>query len=97
MLPTRTLSGARSTCAYLVLLRAEIARFTQTKLARLCCSDPQLMPYGFRWRAVSSCAVLCSPDVPPVPRFRDRTSDGLTGFTPPILRSARHRAHALLS
>ena len=60
---------ARSRCAYLVLLRAEIARFTQTELARLCCSDPQLMPCGFHWRAVSSCAALCSPDVPPVRGF----------------------------
>jgi hypothetical protein len=67
--------------AYLVLLRAEIARFTQTKLARLCCSDPQLMPCGFHWRAVSSCAVLCSPDVPPVLGFPDCTSDGPAGFT----------------
>ena len=77
---------ARSRCAYLVLLRAEIARFTQTELARLCCSDPQLMPCGFRWRAVSSCAVLCSPDVPPVLGFPNCTSDGLTGFTTSILR-----------
>jgi hypothetical protein len=28
--------------AYLVLLRAEIARFTRTQAARLCCSDPHL-------------------------------------------------------
>ncbi len=28
--------------AYLVLLRAEIARFTRTQSARLCCSDPHL-------------------------------------------------------
>jgi len=28
--------------AYLVLLRAEIARFTRTESARLCCSDPHL-------------------------------------------------------
>ena len=34
--------GAPSTCAYLVLLRVEIARFTRTKAARLCCSDPHL-------------------------------------------------------
>ena len=31
-----------STLAYLVLLRAEIARFTRTEAARLCCSDPHL-------------------------------------------------------
>ena len=35
-------SGAPSTCAYLVLLRVEIARFTRTESARLCCSDPHL-------------------------------------------------------
>jgi hypothetical protein len=69
MLPTRQLSGTTSQLAYLVLLRAEIARFTHTQVARLCCSDPQLMPCGFHWRAVSSCAVLCSPDVPPVRGF----------------------------
>ena len=49
MLPTRTLSGTRSTCAYLVLLRVEIARFTRTQSARLCCSDPHLgalQPFG---------------------------------------------------
>src|SRR5262245_42239733 len=34
--------GAPSTCAYLVLLRVEIARFTRTESARLCCSDPHL-------------------------------------------------------
>ena len=28
--------------AYLVLLRVEIARFTRTQAARLCCSDPHL-------------------------------------------------------
>ena len=33
---------AASLCAYLVLLRAEIARFTRTQAARLCCSDPRL-------------------------------------------------------
>ncbi len=32
----------RSGLAYLVLLRVEIARFTRTKAARLCCSDPHL-------------------------------------------------------
>ena len=49
MLPTRTLSGTRSTCAYLVLLRVEIARFTRTQSARLCCSNPHLgalRPFG---------------------------------------------------
>ena len=33
---------ARSSCAYLVLLRVEIARFTRNQSARLCCSDPHL-------------------------------------------------------
>ncbi len=42
MLPTRQLCGTTSTLAYLVLLRVEIARFTRTKPARLCCSDPHL-------------------------------------------------------
>ena len=34
-----------------------------------------------RWRGVASYAVLCSPDVPPVPPFGDCTSDGLASFT----------------
>lgn len=42
MLPTRQLRGTTSTLAYLVLLRVEIARFTRTESARLCCSDPHL-------------------------------------------------------
>jgi hypothetical protein len=42
MPPTRQLSGTTSILAYLVLLRAEIARFTRTESARLCCSDPHL-------------------------------------------------------
>jgi len=51
MLPTRQLRGPRSwrcgepprfALAYLVLLRVEIARFTRTKSARLCCSNPHL-------------------------------------------------------
>jgi len=33
---------AASMPTYLVLLRAEIARFTRTQSARLCCSDPHL-------------------------------------------------------
>ena len=33
---------AASSLAYLALLRAEIARFTRTKPARLCCSNPHL-------------------------------------------------------
>ena len=65
--------GAPSTCAYLVLLRVEIARFTRTESARLCCSNPHLIPTtcaaGFQWTAVSCYAALCSPDVPPVRCF----------------------------
>ena len=34
-----------------------------------------------RWAAVSCYAALCSPDLPPVPGFPDRTSGGLAGFT----------------
>ncbi len=65
--------------AYLVLLRVEIARFTRTESARLCCSDPHLRVLRIRfrepiracrWRGVTSYAVLCSPDVPPVLPFR---------------------------
>ena len=47
----------RSTCAYLVLLRAEIARFTRSDPkalpTRLCCSDPHL--------AVERCYLLRYP------------------------------------
>ena len=39
-------AGHTSTPAYLGLLQVEIARFTQTKLARLCCSDPHLAVDG---------------------------------------------------
>jgi hypothetical protein len=102
VLPTRRLSGATSMPTYLVLLRAEIARFTRTQTARLCSSNPHLMPggrpssfalsfglkrglrslsQGFQWRGVTSCAALCSPDVPPVRLFRPCTSGGLAGFT----------------
>ena len=72
-------------CAYLVLLRVEIARFTHMLVAqhvtRLCCSNPQLIPCGFHWRVVNSYAALCSPDLPPVPGFPYGTSGGLAGFT----------------
>jgi hypothetical protein len=37
----------------LVLLRVEIARFTQTELARLCCSNPHLRAPHLRGRLVS--------------------------------------------
>ena len=39
-------AGHTSTPAYLVLLQVEIARFTQTELARLCCSNPHLAVDG---------------------------------------------------
>ena len=39
-------AGHTSTPAYLGLLQVEIARFTQTELARLCCSDPHLAVDG---------------------------------------------------
>jgi hypothetical protein len=90
MLPTRQLRGTTSTLAYLVLLRVEIARFTRTESARLCCSDPHLRAFSStpwrtlkacRWRGVTSYAVLCSPDVPPVRPFGVCTSDGLARFT----------------
>ena len=71
----------KSTLAYLVLLRAEIARFT-----RFC---NRLVSVALiltsRWRAVSSCAALCSPDVPPVRSFETCTSGGLAGFTLSII------------
>lgn len=41
--PTRNhLPGRNQAVAYLVLLPVEIARFTRTESARLCCSDPRL-------------------------------------------------------
>ena len=45
--------GAPSTLAYLVLLRVEIARFTRTEAARLCCSNPHLRATGLRQQLVS--------------------------------------------
>ena len=62
---------------------------------RLCCSDPHLAPCGLRWRGVTSCAVLCSPDVPPVPCFHDGTSGGLAGFTAADYPSARDKTIGL--
>ncbi len=69
-------------CAYLVLLRVEIARFTRTKPARLCCSNPHLIPCGFQWRGVTSYAVLCSPDVPPVRPFGPTLARRLYSYAP---------------
>lgn len=85
---------ARSTCAYLVLLRVEIARFTPSGL-------PRGTPLGLvsvaliltsRWAAVSCYAVLCSPDVPPVRPFGACTSGGLAGFTGGIITDVAHTA-----
>ena len=45
--------------AYLVLLRAEIARFTRTEPARLCCSDPHLRPLA--GLSVERCYLLRCP------------------------------------
>ena len=63
--------GAPSTCAYLVLLRVEIARFTPGGLP--CDTPPGLVSVALiltsRWTAVSCYAALCSPDVPPVRLF----------------------------
>ena len=42
----------------------------------------------FRRAAVSCCAVLCSPDVPPVRGFPPCTSGGLAGFTGVYCRSS---------
>ena len=67
---------AASLCAYLVLLRAEIARFTRP--SRRLVSVALILTS--RWGAVSSCAALCSPDVPPAPPDRG-TSGGLACST----------------
>ena len=75
--------GAPSTCAYLVLLRAEIARFTRTSENVRLVSVALILTS--RWRAVSSCAALCSPDVPPVRSFETCTSGGLASFTLSII------------
>ena len=46
-----------------------------------------------RWAAVSCYAVLCSPDVPPVPGFPDCTSGGLARFTAAIIPDCRSCPH----
>ena len=85
MLPTRQLRGTTSTLAYLVLLRVEIARFTRP----LSCLKSRLVSVALiltsRWRGITSYAVLCSPDVPPVLPFGNCTSDDLAGFTGHII------------
>ena len=64
--------------AYSVLLRVEIARFTRSALLR---RPPRLVSValilGSRRTAVGCYAALCSPDLPPVPSFEDRTGGGL--------------------
>ena len=66
MPPTRSLlPGRNQATAYLVLLPVEIARFTRTKPARLCCSNPRLTAgrrYLLRRPAesgLSSCKASC--------------------------------------
>ena len=81
--------GTTPKLAYLALLRAEIARFTRY-LKRLVSVALILTLYAlrrFQWAAVSCCAVLCSPDVPPVRGFPPCTSGGLAGFTSAYCRS----------
>ena len=87
------LAGTSSSHAYLVLLRVEIARFTPAGLsfdtpARLVSVALILTS---RLRGVTSYAVLCSPDVPPVPGFPYGTSDGLACFTLRIITDSRGR------
>lgn len=68
---------AASSLAYLALLRAEIARFTRTEPARLCCSDPHL--------TVERCYLLRCPvqsgrsSDAVFPRLRQRRSGRLYG------------------
>ena len=84
--------GAPSTCAYLVLLRVEIARFTPGGLS--CDTPPGLVSVALiltsRWTAVSCYAALCSPDVPPVRLFSTCTGGGLVGFTGVIIQANPH-------
>jgi hypothetical protein len=118
---------AASSPAYLVLLRAEIARFTRPgawpragwllasgfrptswrlclQSAPACAGGSQNTPSGTpgrlvsvaliltsRWTAVSCCAALCSPDLPPGPCFHARPSGGLACFTRRIIRPGRCR------
>ena len=76
--------------AYLVLLRAEIARFTRPGCPGRLVSVALILTS--RWRAVSSCAVLCSPDFPPVRPFGTCTSGGPARFTGVIISPIREQA-----
>ena len=77
---------AASLCAYLVLLRAEIARFTRP-LRRLVSVALILTS---RWGAVSSCAALCSPDVPPAPQAGRQRRSGVLHTAAIIAPAAYH-------
>jgi len=58
-----------SALAYLVLLRVEIARFTRHMGCPKCRLVSVALILTSRWRGVTSYAVLCSPDVPPMRGF----------------------------
>ena len=73
--------------AYLVLLRVEIARFTRHSSCPACRLVSVALILTSRWRGVTSYAVLCSPDVPPVPGFPYGTSGGLACFTACIIHA----------
>lgn len=80
---------ARSSCAYLVLLRVEIARFTRRPFGRRLVSVALILTS--RWTAVGCYAALCSPDLPPVRPFGTCTSGGLARFTGGIIPGAGGR------
>lgn len=61
-------------CAQRLPVSPELNRLVSVALIRIS-----------RWAAVSCCAVLCSPDVPPVRFFNACTSGGLTDFTEGIV------------
>ena len=69
-----------------VLLRVEIAVSPQWSTLRHSLGLVSVaLILTSRWAAVSCYAVLCSPDVPPVPGFPDCTSGGLACFTALII------------
>ena len=65
------------------------------KSARLCCSDPHLIPRtcvrGFQWTAVSCYAALCSPDVPPVRCFHPKLNAWALRLAPAVVWWALQR------